>query len=105
MATTGLGVGTGTTGLGMFEVLPFVHEGIIAFPPGATLFCYTDGIVEQENERGDCFGLEKMMELLERHKDAFTMKDLHFRIVDEFVKFSKQTESLDDVTLLSCKSL
>lgn len=96
---------TGTTGLGMFEELPFIQEGMTEFPAGATLFCYTDGIVEQENERGDIFGLERMMELLEKNKDVFTMKDLHFRIVDEFVNFSKQTESLDDVTLLSCKSL
>ena len=96
---------TGTTGLGMFEQLPFLNEGMIEFPPGATLFCYTDGIVEQENERGDSFGMEKMMELISKNQDAFTMKDLHFRIVDEFVKFSMRTESLDDVTLLSCKSL
>lgn len=96
---------TGTTGLGMFEELPFINEGIIAFPAGDTLFCYTDGIVEQENERGDVFGMDNMMALLSRHSDSFTMKDLHFRIVDEFIKFRKLTESLDDVTLLSCKSL
>ncbi len=96
---------TGTTGLGMFEELPFIREGMIQFPVGATLFCYTDGIVEQENEKGDIFGLEKIMDLLEKHKDVFTMKDLHFRVVNEFEKFSRQTESLDDVTLLSCKSL
>ncbi len=96
---------TGTTGLGMFEELPFIREGMIQFPTGATLFCYTDGIVEQENEKGDIFGLEKIMDLLEKNKDVFTMKDLHFRVVNEFEKFSRQTESLDDVTLLSCKSL
>ncbi len=96
---------SGTTGLGMFEELPFVHEGMIQFPQGATLFCYTDGIVEQENERGDIFGLEKMMELIDLNKDVFTMKDLHFRIIDAFKKFSRQAESLDDVTLLSCKLL
>ena len=96
---------TGSTGLGMFEELPFLKEGVADFPSGATLFCYTDGIVEQENKAGDAFGLEKVMELIVRHKDAYTMKDLHLRIVDEFSKFSLQAESLDDVTLLSCRSL
>ncbi|CAN5640179.1 hypothetical protein BH11BAC2_BH11BAC2_07730 [soil metagenome] len=93
----------GTTGLGMFEELPFIHEGMAYFPPGATLFCYTDGIVEQENEKGDIFGIEILMDLLRENDDVFTMKDLHYRVIDRFNEFRKNTDSLDDVTLLSCR--
>ncbi len=95
----------GTTGLGMFEELPFVHEGQVSFKPGSMLFCYTDGIVEQENEAGADFSVEILMELIRSNGDAYTMKDLHFRIIDAFTIFRKNTESLDDVTLLSCRSL
>ncbi len=95
----------GTTGLGMFEELPFIEDGMAYFPKGATLFCYTDGFVEQENERGEIFGLDMITDSLRRHADVFTMKDLHFRMIDEFNKFSAKAEALDDVTLLSCKSV
>jgi phosphoserine phosphatase RsbU/P len=95
----------GTTGLGMFEELPFIQEGMAYLPPGATLFCYTDGVVEQENELGDIFGIEVLMEEIRKNADAFTMKDLHFRVIDSFNAFKKNSPSIDDVTLLSCRML
>lgn len=95
----------GTTGLGMFEELPFVNEGMAYFPKGAILFCYTDGIIEQENDRGEIFGLDKLTDLLKTNADVYTMKDLHFRLIDEFSNFRKNVEGLDDVTLLSCRSV
>jgi sigma-B regulation protein RsbU (phosphoserine phosphatase) len=95
----------GTTGLGMFEELPFINEGMAYFPQGAVLLCYTDGIVEQENEKGEIFGLEKITELVRNNSDAYTMKDLHFRMIDAFRKFRNNTDALDDVTLLSCRSV
>lgn len=96
---------TGTTGLGMFEELPFIHEGMAYLHPGATLFCYTDGVVEQENEKGDIFGMEVLMDEIRNNADVFTMKDLHFRVIDAFNTFRKNTEPIDDVTLLSCRLL
>lgn len=95
----------GTVGLGMFEELPFLHEGIAYFHPGSVLFCYTDGIVEQENTHGEIFGMERLMELVSTNADAYTMKDLHFRVSDVFNAFRKNTDALDDVTLLSCRCL
>jgi phosphoserine phosphatase RsbU/P len=95
----------GTTGLGMFEELPFVNEGIAYFPKGAILFCYTDGIVEQEDIRGEIFGLEKITDLVRENADVYTMKDLHFRMIDAFKKFRSDTEALDDVTLLSLRAV
>jgi sigma-B regulation protein RsbU (phosphoserine phosphatase) len=95
----------GTTGLGMFEELPFVNEGMTYVHPGALLFCYTDGIVEQENSAGDIFGLEILMELIRDNGDVYRMQDLHFRVLDAFNAFRKGAEALDDVTLLSIRLL
>jgi phosphoserine phosphatase RsbU/P len=95
----------GTTGLGMFEELPFLNEGMTYFPKGAILFCYTDGIVEQENLQGEIFGLEKITSLVKDNADVYTMKDLHFRMIDNFNLFSKNAETLDDVTLLSLRAV
>jgi sigma-B regulation protein RsbU (phosphoserine phosphatase) len=95
----------GTTGLGMFEDLPFINEGMAYFPSGATLFCYTDGLVEQENDSGDIFGLERIAHHVQHNSEAYTMKDLHYRMIDDFNIFRKKAASLDDVTLLSCRSI
>ncbi len=93
----------GTTGLGMFEELPFVQEGVAYLPEGAVLFCYTDGIVEQEDETGEAFGLESLMEMIKSNADVFTMKDLHFRVLDAYNEFRKKMNAIDDVTLLSIR--
>jgi sigma-B regulation protein RsbU (phosphoserine phosphatase) len=95
----------GTTGLGMFEELPFIHEGQIAFEPGSTLFCYTDGVVEQENITGDLFGVEVLMELLQKNHQTNSMKELHVGVINSFNDFKKSVEPIDDVTLLSCRML
>jgi phosphoserine phosphatase RsbU/P len=95
----------GTTGLGMFEELPFVNEGMAYVHPGSVIFCYTDGVVEQENGRGDIFGLDILMELIKANVDVYTMKDLHFRVLDTFNEFRKNSDPIDDVTLLSIRLL
>lgn len=96
---------TGTTGLGMFEELPFIHEGLISFPPKAILFCYTDGITDIEDHHGNLFGVEKIKEILENHADVFTMIDLHLIFIDAFNKFRGANPFPDDITMLSCKSI
>ena len=95
----------GTTGLGMFDELPFVFEGKCKLLPGSLFFCYTDGIVEQENAAGDAYGFEKLLDLVHANSDVESMKDLHYKVLDDFNEFRKDTESLDDVTLLSCRLL
>lgn len=95
----------GTTGLGMFDELPFIHEGEVSFQPGSTLFCYTDGVVEQENSTGEAFGVEILMELIERNHKANSMKDLHVGVINSFNDFKKAVDPIDDVTLLSCRML
>ena len=95
----------GSTGLGMFEDLPSIQEGVAEMRPNDILFCYTDGIVEQENELGDTFSLQILMEMIHKNEDVFTMEDLHLRVLDTFNAFRKDTEAIDDVTLLSCRIL
>ena len=89
----------------MFEDLPSIQEGVAEMRPNDILFCYTDGIVEQENELGDTFSLQILMEMIHKNEDVFTMEDLHLRVLDTFNAFRKDTEAIDDVTLLSCRIL
>lgn len=90
----------GTTGLGMFPELPFVEEDSIELPTGAVLLCYTDGIVEQENEGGEPFGTSGLMRFLEENNFS-AMQSLNQKLLDQFQNFRQSAEPLDDVTLLS----
>jgi sigma-B regulation protein RsbU (phosphoserine phosphatase) len=95
----------GTTGLGMFEELPFLTEGLAYLSPGSILFCYTDGVVEQENNLGDIYGMEPVIKLLENCNGEMTLEELHGAVLNSFATFKGSAEALDDVTLLSCRPL
>lgn len=95
----------GTTGLGMFPELPFIETGSAHIPPGAMLFCYTDGIVEQEDENGEPFGLDRLIDLINENIEKDSIHDLHACILASFQEYKANTDALDDVTLLSCKTI
>jgi sigma-B regulation protein RsbU (phosphoserine phosphatase) len=96
---------TGTTGLGMFPDLPFVHTGEAELPPGALLFGYTDGVVEQEDVAGQPFGLERLIALVNELECDRSVHDLHQAVLSSFQEYKADTDALDDVTLLSCRML
>lgn len=93
---------TGTTGLGMFPELPFIHQASISLAPGAILLCYTDGIVEQENEQGEPFGVNGLMRFMEANSFS-EMKSFNEKLLHDFENFRGTAQPLDDVTLLSLR--
>lgn len=93
----------GTTGLGMFEELPFLKKGITDFPSGSILFCYTDGITDMENGSGTTFGTELLTGLLVKNQRVATMQHLHDEMVKSFDEFRGNTGFPDDVTFLSIR--
>lgn len=93
----------GTTGLGMFDELPFLNVGKAEYRPDSLLFCYTDGITEMENMHGQAFGTEKLGELLIRHKETPSMSELHSIMVNHFNDYRGKIEYTDDVTFLSLR--
>ncbi|MCQ2606782.1 MAG: PP2C family protein-serine/threonine phosphatase [Bacteroidales bacterium] len=46
----------GCVGLGMLEDIPSIIEGKIQLNTGDKLFCYTDGLIEAENNNDESFG-------------------------------------------------
>jgi sigma-B regulation protein RsbU (phosphoserine phosphatase) len=95
----------GTTGLGMFEELPFLNVGRTNFPAGSVLFLYTDGITEMENNSGDALGEDKLLEILQQNLELPSMNDLHEKMLQIFDVFTEDSEFTDDVTFLSCRFL
>ena len=67
--------------------------------PGAKLFVYTDGVPEATDAENRMFGIERMMEALNREPDAVPgriLENVH-EAVDVFVR---DAEQFDDLTML-----
>ena len=92
----------GCTGLGMFDELIKVKEGIVNLENGATLVCYTDGVVEVENERGEDFGVERLRDLLVENPEM-KMRDFNLLIKEKLIEHKGTKPYIDDIALFSCR--
>ena len=72
--------------------------------PGAKIFVYTDGVPEATNRKGEMFGIDRMVEALNKKADAAPEKVLKNvrKAVDGFVK---DAEQFDDLTMLCMEYL
>jgi sigma-B regulation protein RsbU (phosphoserine phosphatase) len=95
----------GTTGLGMFDDLPFINEGEDSFEKGATVFLYTDGVTELENDNGEFFGIEKLKEFIAANNDVLILKSFHKNLISVLDRFRQNASYNDDVTVLTLRSL
>ncbi len=93
---------TGCTGLGMFEELPKVDEGIINVDENSTLLCYTDGVVELENPAGQEFGLEALKIIMQECASE-SVDSLNDTIRDRLIEHKAGGPYIDDIALFSCK--
>ncbi len=92
----------GTVGIGMFDELPKIVEGEVKISPQTTIVCFTDGLVETENDENEAFGEERLEKLvLSYFSDS--MKDLNEIILEAVNEFRNDQPYMDDLTLLSCR--
>lgn len=92
----------GTTGLGMLEKLYRLDSGQLQIHPDAMLLCYTDGLVEQENEGGQDFGLEQLETLLKEHQNL-SPSGFNEMLINLFTTYKGDQPYLDDIALLTCR--
>jgi len=92
----------GCTGLGMFEELQKVKEGIINVSPKTTILCYTDGVVELENNNGKEFGIENLTKTLIENPNL-DMTNLNQLVVKKLNNHKENQPYIDDITLFSCR--
>jgi len=92
----------GCTGLGMFDELEKVSEGIVNINSGSLLVCYTDGLVELENEKGKDFGTDALKEFIKKNSKLSPAK-LNKEIMEELIGFKGNMPYVDDIALLSCR--
>lgn len=93
---------TGTV-IGAFP-LSCYEEQTIRLEPGDLLVAYTDGITEPENEYGEEFGLERMIDLLRRH-EKLDASEIVNRVMDAVRNWTGQPELPDDMTLVLARRI
>ncbi|MGV9012716.1 MAG: PP2C family protein-serine/threonine phosphatase [Flavobacteriales bacterium] len=92
---------TGSIALGMLPDLPFIQQGK-ADLRDATLLCYTDGFVEQEDSQGNDLGtgvLRKHLELLA----SSGPRAVNDALIATFEAHRGGLAYLDDIALLTCR--
>lgn len=92
----------GCTVLGMFHPLPFINEGFVTDLDSFSLFLYTDGLTETENEKDEEFGSERIQDYLESNINK-DLKSIHENLLEELNVFKGKRPYKDDITLVSCR--
>ncbi|MDZ4714690.1 MAG: PP2C family protein-serine/threonine phosphatase [Cytophagales bacterium] len=92
----------GSTVLGAMHPLPFLKEGFITDLDDFLLFCYTDGLTETLNEKGDEYGQESLVEYFEKNHSK-DLREIHQDIIVELDGFKGRNGYRDDITMLSCR--
>jgi len=93
---------TGSTVIGAFEKLPFINEEKIILGPNALLFCFTDGLVDIQNEEGEYFEEEKLKKFIDQNKDK-SLAEFNNKLIETVEAFKGQKEYVDDIALLTTK--
>lgn len=89
----------GCCGLGMFREIPSIEAGTVNILPGATLLCYTDGLVEQENSDDVPFGMQRMEEVV-RERRGMPVDSVQEALIEAVRTFKGSEPSFDDTALM-----
>lgn len=92
----------GCVGLGMFDKIPTIEMEQIDIKPNDTLICFTDGLVELENEEGEQFENERLIDIVHNNFEL-SMKDLNSLIFHKLNEYKIDQPYLDDTALMACR--
>ncbi len=93
---------TGCTGLGMLDEIPRVREGLVHLQPASTIVCYTDGVVEVENDAGVEFGTGSLEQIMMNQRGQ-SMTELNASVIQNLDRFRENQPYIDDITLFSAR--
>ncbi len=92
----------GCIALGMMPSLPFLNVGEVTFTPGSTLLCYTDGLVEQEDDHGHAFETDALGTMLRDLSHAGPAR-FNDALIEAFEIHRGTQPILDDIAVLTCR--
>jgi len=86
------------TVVGAFPLSKY-DESKIQLQSGDLLVCYTDGITEPENEYGEMFGEERLIELVSKHADREDTRIIE-TVMEAVRQWTNSPELTDDMTVV-----
>lgn len=87
----------GCIGIGMFDEIPVINMATIVTTPGMRLTCFTDGVVEMENENHEEFGtvaIEKYLNL------ETTIDQAIDKIIEDLEQYKGNQKFFDDISIM-----
>lgn len=95
---------SGSVGIGMLDELPFINKSEIKIGMDAMIVCYTDGVVEIEDEREDEFGYERIGKIMiDNQQNLKHVDDLISHIISSLDSHRGSNPYFDDTALLCCR--
>lgn len=92
----------GTTILGAFEDIPFLEIGEVNVEKDALLLCYTDGLVELQNNDGEYYQEKRLLDFVARNKDCKDC-DINNKLLEEIDLFKQSSDFQDDIAVLTIR--
>ncbi len=86
--------------LGIFESVAYMNTEVNLGDGPCTLFCYTDGVIEAQNESQGMFGHDALIESLTKHRDEEPSRLLG-NVRRAVGKFRGDAPQSDDLTMLA----
>jgi len=94
----------GSTVLGAMHPLPFLNEGFVTGLDDFFLFCYTDGLTETINEKGEEYGVDRVLDYFKNiNTQTKDLSTIHQDIIVSLDNFKGRNGYHDDITILSCR--
>lgn len=95
---------SGTVGIGMLDELPFINKSEVKLGKNAIVVCYTDGVIEIENQKEEEYGPEKLGKLITEKADKIDhVDDLITHIIHSLDTHRGSNPYFDDTSLLCCR--
>lgn len=84
------------------DITAFVSQMQISLNPGDGVVLYTDGVTEAENSQRALYGLQRLIDMVQRHwKDAAI--DIRQAVIEDVRQHIGDSAILDDITLVVLK--
>ena len=80
------------------EAHPHYSEGVVKLPPGSLAVIYTDGLIDQENDRGEPFGDKRLVEFF-RNNLQMALENAIDKLFDTIIAFGLSNLK-DDMTIV-----
>jgi sigma-B regulation protein RsbU (phosphoserine phosphatase) len=92
---------SGTTIIGAFDELPFIHSGSMILEPGSLIFNYTDGLVESPDENVFVSD-EDLLDMLITHRNQ-PARQINQQILQKIQSKFRAKMNSDDITMLTIR--